>query len=159
MNDDVTGAGFAVALQLERDAVKAFVAILQREQEALVEGEIERLEALGSCKAQTARQLADLAERRNRCLVSQGLTPDREGMEAWLANGSGAKAAAAWRDLLRQMQAARQLNRTNGEMIAARLRHNQQALAALQDAAGAASLYGPQGQTFVSSGGRPLGQV
>ncbi len=158
MNNDVSGAELAVSLQLERDAVKTFAAILQSEQEALVQGEIEPLEALASDKAQTARQLAELAERRNRHLTSRGLSPDRKGMETWLANGANAKLAAAWGDLLQQMQAAQQLNRTNGEMIAARLHHNQQALAALQQAAGAAPLYGPSGQLHAHGGGRQLGE-
>jgi flagella synthesis protein FlgN len=77
-------------------------------------------------------------------------------------NGSArpdAKAAAAWRQLLQLAQTTRQLNQTNGVLIAARLQHNQQAFAALQSAAGVVSLYGPQGQTLGYSGGRPLGQV
>lgn len=157
MNDDVSGAELAVRLQLERGAAEAFLGILEKEQETLVKGEIERLEALASDKAQMVGQLTELAERRNRYLSSVGLTADRKGMEAWLVNGSNAKLAAAWGDLLQQMQAAQQLNRTNGEIIAARLQHNQQALAALQQAAGAAPLYGPSGQLHAHGGGRLLG--
>jgi flagellar biosynthesis/type III secretory pathway chaperone len=223
VNDVVAGVDIAACLQLELDAARAFLGTLQQEQGALVEGEIERLEALASDKMQMVGRLAELAARRNRCLASLSLDPDSKGMEAWFADcprdtlaerpvtgtgaqarypqttgfagnesarprdtlaerpvaGTGAQArypqtagfagnesarpdataAAAWRYLLQLAQTARQLNRTNGEMIAARLQHNRQAFAALQSAAGAVSLYGPQGQTLGYSGGRPLGRV
>ncbi len=156
MNDVVAVADIATCLQLELAAAGVFLEILQKEQEALIEGKIERLEALTSDKTQMVGQLAELAERRNQSLASRGLGSDSKGMEAWLAD---AKPASSWRDLLQLAQAAQQLNQTNGEMIAVRLRHNQQALAALQGAAGAASLYGPKGQTLGFGGGRPLGRV
>lgn len=159
MNNAVAGAEFAHSVQLERGAIKMVAAILQREQEALVEGASERLEALASDKMEPVRQLIELAERRNRYLASRGLSPNRRGMETWLADNADPKISAAWRDVLQQTQAAQQLNQTNGAMIAARLQHNQQALTALQRAAGAASLYGPQGQTVGLTRGRPLGVV
>ena len=154
MNDAVTGADIATCLQLELAAVEAFLGILHKEQEALIEGKIERLETLASEKTQLAGQLAELAARRNRDLASRNLSPDREGQEAGLAD---AKAAGAWRDLVQLIQAAKDLNRTNGEMIALRLQHNQHAFAALQGAAGITALYGPKGQTFGIGGGRTLG--
>lgn len=156
----VTGAEFAANLQIERAAAKALAEILQAEQDALIEGRIERLEALAPDKAHRVRQLAELAAQRNRSLAARSLSPDIKGMQAWLAeDDAGAKAASAWRDLLQLAQTAQQLNRTNGEIIALRLKHNQQALAALQSAAGATSLYGPHGQTLGFSRGRALGQV
>jgi flagella synthesis protein FlgN len=159
VNDVVTGADIATCLQLELAAVEVFLGILNKEQDALIEGKIERVEALASDKAQVAGQLAELAAQRNRGLASRNLNPDSAGMEACLA-GAGATAAGTWRDLLGLVQVAQQLNRTNGELIAVRLQHNQQALAALQGAAGAVSLYGPKGQqTLGFGGGRPLGRV
>ena len=172
MNDVVTGADIAACLQLELGAARTFLEILQQEERALVEGEIERLETLSADKLQMAERLAELAARRNQCLATLSLDPDSKGMEAWLADcrrrdtlaerpvaGTAAKAAAAWRYLLQVAQTARQLNQTNGKMIAARLQHHQQAFAALQSAAGVVSLYGPRGQTLGYSGGRPLGRV
>ena len=157
MNDVVTGVEFSASLQLERAAAEAFLGILQTEQDALVQGDSERLEVLAQDKTEMVRQLLRLAEQRNQYLVSRALTPDREGMEAWLAASPDKKAAAvAWHDLLQLAQAARQLNYINGQVIAARLQHNQQTFAALQGAAGHPSLYNPHGQTFSVSGGRQL---
>ena len=156
MNDVVTGADIATCLALELGAAGAFLEILQQEQAALVEGKIERLEALASDKTRLVAQLAELAARRNRYLASRGLGPDLKGMETSLAD---AKAAAIWRELLQLAQTVQQLNQTNGAIIDTRLQHNRQALAALLGAAGSASLYGPQGQTLGLSSGRPLAQV
>ena len=157
MNDVVTGPEFAASLQLERAAAETFLRILQTEQDSLVQGDSERLEVLARDKTEMVRQLVKLDERRNRYLVSQTLTPDRKGMEAWLVASPDKKAATVvWRDLLRLAQAARQLNYINGQVIAARLQHNQQTFAALQGAAGHPSLYNPHGQTFSVSGGRQL---
>lgn len=156
MNDVVTGADIATGLTLELGAAGAFLEILQQEQAALVEGRIERLEALAADKSRMVAQLAELADRRNRHLAALGMEPDLRGMETWLAD---TKAAATWRELLQLAQTVHQLNQTNGAIIDTRLKHNQQALAALLSAAGSASLYGPQGQTLGYSGGRPLAQV
>lgn len=147
-------------LQLERKTTEVFLNILQKEQEALIGGDIEPLEALPRDKAELVMQLAKLAKQRDQRLISRGLSPDRKSMEALLADSHDAKTATAeWHELLRLAEAAQQLNQINGEIIATRLRHNQQALTVLQGAAGTTPLYGPTGKTFTLKGGRQLGQV
>jgi flagella synthesis protein FlgN len=162
VNDALTGTELAHSLTLERDAVNAFVAILQREQDALIQGRSEDLDSLASSKARMVKQLAEFGERRNRYLASRGLAPDSKGMDAWLAESpasaerSGAS-AAVWSDLLRLARFAQQLNQTNGAIIATRLQNCQRAFAALQGAAGTTALYGPKGQTFGVGSRRALG--
>lgn len=159
MNGILTDVACAISLQLERDAAEALLVILQKEQQALVEGTVEHLESLASDKAQMVRQVTELTERRHRYLVFRALSPDRKGMQAWIARNADAKTAATWRDLLQLTGIAQHLNRINGGMIAVRLQRNQQAFSALQGAAGAATLYGPAGHTLGFGGGRPLGCV
>ena len=159
MNDIVSESEFALSMQLERNTVEKLTVILQQEQDALVEGEDDRLETFAFDKTELLRHLAGLAEKRNRHLASRGLIPDREGMEAWLADNADAKILAAWRDSLRFAKTAQQINQTNGEMLVMRQQHNQQALAVLLGAADASALYGPKGLTSRFSGRRPLGQV
>lgn len=157
---DLTGAEFAASLRLERDAVKTFVEILQKEQNALIQGEGEDLDFLASNKAQMVKQLADLGELRNRYLESRGLARDSKGMDAWLAEDpANAKSAAVWSDLLRLARIAQQLNQTNGAIIEMRLQNYQRAFAALQGAAGITALYGPKGQTFGIGGGRAPARI
>ena len=160
MNIKISDNDLTADLQLELKTTEAFLNILRKEQEALVGGDIEHLEALPRDKAELVMQLAKLAKRRDQCLISRGLNPDRKSMEALLAVSHDAKTATAeWRELLRLAEAAQQLNQTNGEIIATRLRQNQQALTVLQGAAGITPLYGPTGKTFALKGGRQLGQV
>jgi len=153
---DLTGAEFVTSLRLERDEVQAFVEILEREQNALIQGEGEDLDFLASIKARMVKRLADFGERRNRYLASQGLARDSKGMAAWLAEAE-VTSTALWSDLLRLARIAQQLNQTNGAIIVTRLRDYQRAFAVLQGAAGTTALYGPEGQTLGIGGGRTLG--
>ena len=164
---DLTGAEFAASLRLERDAVKTFVEILQKEQNALIQGGGEDLDFLASNKAQMVKQLADFGELRNRYLESRGLARDSKGMDAWLAENSASKTSAersgtsstVWSDLLRLARIAQQLNQTNGAIIETRLQNYQRAFAALQGAAGITALYGPKGQIFGMGSARAPARV
>lgn len=61
---------------------------------------------------------------------------------------------------LRELAAtARDLNQTNGQLIAVRIQRNQQALNVLFAAAGQAPTYGPDGQQLSSLGSRSLGKA
>lgn len=156
MIDVATDSDMAACLQLELGGIGTFLDILQAEQGALVESKLERLESLASDKARMAEQLSALAARRNRYLTSCGYTTNASGMAAWLAHSPRTNAVSAWRSLQEAIATAQQLNHTNGAIIAARLKHNRQALAALQGAAGAISLYGPNGQSLGLGGGRAI---
>jgi flagella synthesis protein FlgN len=160
VNIKINGNDLTADLQLELKMTEAFLEVLKKEQEALVGGDIEHLETLPRDKAELVMQLAKLARKRDQHLISRGLTPDRKGMEALLADNHDAKTATAkWHELLRLAESVQQLNQTNGEIIATRLRHNHQALTVLQGAAGTTPLYGPTGKTFTLKGSRQLGQV
>lgn len=151
-------AAFVAAMEAERDLVKNFLDILYSEQEMLSKGEAESLPALAQGKTELAVRLSQLAGQRNHYLLAQGLSPDRKGMETWLAAHPDAAAAApVWRELLALAEAARQQNQANGMAIGIRLSHNRQALELLQSAARSASLYRPDGQTDPLGGGRSIG--
>ena len=71
-------AEFVVNLQLEQDAIKTFIEILEKEQNALVQGNIENLDYLASQKTQIIKKLADLGTKRDQYLAAQGLSLDTE---------------------------------------------------------------------------------
>ncbi|MBI3525177.1 MAG: flagellar protein FlgN [Betaproteobacteria bacterium] len=145
-------------LNEELAALRGFVAILKQEQEALVAGDLERLMPLVKEKTELAARLGQFAEQRSRMLSAAALPADRAGMEKWLARLAPADAAhAAWKSLLGLTSEAHALNQSNGKLIAMRMQHNQQALNVLLAAADQASLYGPDGQTRPSGGGRLFG--
>ncbi|QDX81371.1 hypothetical protein B9N43_09020 [Denitratisoma sp. DHT3] len=140
-----------------------FIDLLQEEQGKLVAGELEGFEALAASKLAAADRLNGLSTSRDRLLCNAGYPAGREGVEAWLAGPpnppSAAESRGAWESLLALAAEARRLNELNGKLIAERLSHNQQALSILTTATNRASLYGPDGQTRVSGGGRKLGSA
>lgn len=146
-------------LKDEVTALREFVRILQREQEALSSGDVEGLISLVADKTRLSGRLANYADQRNEILMASALPADRSGMETWLA-AQGPESQASrkdWEDLLALAAEARALNETNGKLIATHLQHNQQALNTLLAASNQAALYGPDGQTHASGSGRLFG--
>ena len=144
----------------ELATLRNFVTILQQEQQALVAGDLERLTQLVKDKTDLAAHLGQFAEQRSRMLAATSLPPDRAGMERWLARLAPSDSAhAAWKDLVSLSSEAQALNESNGKLIAMRMQHNQQALNVLLAASNQAALYGPDGQTKPSGGGRLFGSA
>ncbi len=135
-------AEFTSRLHTERDALRAFVTLLETEQQALLNGQIEQLLTLAGDKTQAVHELNKLADARN--VGDRGQKTEDGGQ--------------MWRDIQQLSAHARELNHTNGELIQSKLRHNQQALTVLHSAARSASgLYGPDGQPSLPTSGRTLG--
>ena len=152
-------AGFASRLHTERDALKAFVTLLETEQQALISGNTDQLLELADSKVLAAQELSKLATARCDELRASGAKIESGGMTAWL-QANAANGLSAWNDILQLAEQAKQLNRTSGILIQTKLRYNQQALMALQNAAhGVTGLYGPDGQHSLSASGRTLGSV
>lgn len=144
----------------ETAQLRGFLSLLEREQQALVAGEVDRLLPLAEEKSAHFARLAGLGEARNQALAAESLPPDRKGMEAWLERHPELSGAhRAWQDLLQLTLKAREINQVNGRLIGSRLAGNQQALSVLLAAANQASLYGPDGQARPLGGGRSLGSA
>lgn len=151
--------GLALRLCAEQEALKSFIALLETEQQVLLGGNAERLLPLSENKMRAASELGKLAETRKSELRANGATTGAGGAVAWLQNRAESL-LPAWHSIQQLAGQAQQLNHTNGVLIQARLRHNQQALAALQNAArNTCGLYGPDGQPHLPVPGRALGSV
>ena len=148
-------------LEAEIRTYQAFIQVLQTEQDALIQGDIDPLLELAQIKSEKVVLLSQLAENRTRFLSTRGCAQEHGGMAKWLLqrNGDNPQIAELWQQLLSLAEKARQLNQINGSMIDTRLRNNQQALAILQTAAKQSALYGPDGQTLSPGLGRPLDKV
>ncbi len=144
-------------LLTERDALVSFVALLEVEQQALLGADTEKLLALSDDKIQAANELGKLAmERRDEFNVS-GAPEKAGGIAEWLQSND-TELLPVWRSIQYLAEKAQQMNRTNGILIQSRLRYNQQALMALQNAARSTNgLYGPDGQPHLETSGRALG--
>lgn len=146
-------------LHAERDAWISLMALLETEQQALLGADTDKLMALSDSKVQAASELGKLAEERKKELLAYGAAAEASGMAAWL-QVNAKELLPVWRSIQQLAERAQQMNRTNGVLIQSRLRHNQQALMALQNAARSTNgLYGPDGQSHLTTSGRILGSV
>lgn len=149
-------AEFLSQLNKERDAIREFVALLEKEQQALLQQENDLLLTLAEAKTQAALKLNELTNVRRQFLNSKMGNNAIDSSE-WIKKFAPT-CLAAWNEVKKIAEAAHQMNKTNGEVIQLKLRSNQQALTALLGAAkSAAGLYGRDGQTSVAFSGRTLG--
>lgn len=149
-------AEFISNLHTERDTMRSFASLLEKEQQALLNGETEQLLTLANTKTRTVTHLNELGTARKQF---QAAHDPAENMESWL-QAHAAKELPVWSEIRKLAARAQQLNHTNGEMIGVKLRHNQQALNVLHNAANnATSLYGRDGQPNLPGSGRKLGTV
>lgn len=145
------------AFAAEYAALQSFVALLEREQGMLVENRTDQLLELSEQKSSDALKLNELAQARRALLKKHLPQLGIKVTRSWLATHSP-QGATVWQEILVLAERASQINRTNGELIQTKLRHNQQTLTVLSNAANKANLYGPDGQPSFSPGsGRSLG--
>ncbi len=143
----------------ESAAVQRFLEVLEEEQRLLLGTDLDALMPLAERKAELAKQVAILDDRRQAALIESGLAAGGEGMASWFASLGDPGPRAVWEKTLQMAARARDLNAENGVLINERLRHNQQALTILMEAGRSAALYGPDGQPRLKGGGRPLGSA
>jgi flagella synthesis protein FlgN len=140
----------------EGGELRRFVDLLQREQSLLTQGNLEPLLSLAEEKSAAAERLGQLSAKREETLAAEGCVGNMGG---WLAKPGHQTLADAWQNVLDLAGKAKHLNETNGQLIALRFQHNQQALATLLAAADQAVTYGPDGQQRAPGGGRTLGSA
>jgi flagellar biosynthesis/type III secretory pathway chaperone len=111
-----------------------------------VAGDHDHLLEFTEQKAARILELRRLSDARSRLLAAHGLRPDRDGMTTWLEQHADAAARQLWDEIKSLGAQVRAVNEVNGALVAARLKHNQAAITALQAAAhGSSGVYGPDG--------------
>lgn len=139
------------ALVMETAAIGAFSALLDEEQQALVNGTLDALPELTERKTRAVTELSALGRERDAQLEALGHTPDEAGMSA--AAAADARIDSARKSLLAAAAQAKRANDTNGVLIRTRLTYTQQALNVLYGPEQNAPLYGPDGRTTPRSSG------
>lgn len=132
--------------QEELAALGRFIEILQKEQAALVDTDVDRLAAISQEKSGQAEKLMQLGRQRVEALAHIGIASDAASVEAWIG-GQPREVQAAWQALLESARAAQHLNQVNGKMVETQLQQTQRALQTLTNAANPTSVYGADGQT------------
>lgn len=153
-------ADFSASLKAEIEALHQFVIILQSEQNALTEGNIDRLLEISRTKSEQVVRLSQLSTSHFSNQGNVATIPDEIARTLHEADPDGQYALAQnWEKLLELAKQAKYLNDMNGAMIEVQVKHNQQALAILQEAATQNSLYGPDGHSRGLGTGRQLGKI
>ncbi len=135
-------------LDAECAVVRALVALLHDEQQALASGQVEHLAARTASKEQLLSRLSAYSQQRDALLQASGHTQAAGSMESLLRKRADAgELARAWQSLLETTRIAQRLNTTNGRLISTRLHGTQQALDALLSAARIPRTYAPDGST------------
>lgn len=144
-------ASFISDLKTERATLTAFIEILKKEENALIQGKIEEIDYLASDKSWLIETLIQLDNHRNEYFRNQGLALERNSVDIWFAQqySDQSEVQILWSELLGLVKIAQELTHSNGLIISAHLQHNQRAFAALHCAAGNVSLYGPEGQAYL----------
>lgn len=147
-----TSTEISTCLLNERAALRAFIAILEKEQQALLDSDSDQLLLLAELKSQAANQITRLTAARR-----QLLNFDQIDTANWLQVYTP-DLLPLWSELVELGKSAHQNNQINGEVIQLKLRSNTLALNALLNAGKAShNLYGRNGQTSVNIAGRILG--
>jgi len=142
---------YITALEQERARVQAFLQLLEREQAALVAGDHDHLLAFTEQKAAQILELRRFSDARSRLLSAHGLRADKDGMSTWIEQHADPTARRLWDDIKSIGAQIRAVNEINGALVAARLKHNQAAITALQSAARGSGVYGPDGGTRLTA--------
>jgi flagella synthesis protein FlgN len=148
MNTNSSAHHLHACLQEELDSMTSLASILEKEQFALIEGNVAALNELSQEKSQRLAKLSDLGKKRSFHLSTLGYSSDINGMEAYLASPSTETAILDnWKQLLHISEIAKENNRANGILINRHLKKNQGALNVLQKNNTDDLLYGANGQS------------
>lgn len=147
----------AVLIGEERSGLQSFIALLQQEEALLIAGKIDTLTTLAEEKTALYRTLQRLSDDRTVMFSRAGARVSNENIR--LALGNLPDALASWDEVITLATEARERNRVNGQLIRERLQNNQQALSTLLAAAEHPQIYGQDGQSRPTGGGRHLGSA
>ena len=148
-----------LALLIEAEAMQLgeFLALLEREEGMLVNGDTDALLGIAKIKNERYRELQRLHSDRTLLLGRLGHIPGDTAVRALCA--ALPRVLARWDEVLELARIARARNEINGKLILERMAHNQAALSVLLAAADQAPLYDADGHTRTVGGGRILGSA
>lgn len=157
-SDPVPGSPTLTArLAAESAAWQALLNVMTEEEQALVDGDADRLPSLNASKLAQLQTLNNMARTRHDALLAAGHTPDHAGMNAWLAQHDQAGQRDRWQHLCNLEQQAQALNQRIGTLINMRLSSTRQALNVLVHAATSqGGLYDQAGMSVATRNGKPL---
>ncbi|MDY0073549.1 MAG: flagellar protein FlgN [Thauera sp.] len=148
-----------LALIIEAEAVQLgeFIAVLEREQSLLIEGQTDALLTLSQEKNERYRQLQRLNDERSQLLLRSGHGLSDAAIRKIFARLP--RVLSRWDEVLGLARIARDHNALNGQLIVERMANNQAALSILLAAADKPQLYNAEGMARPTGSGRILGSA
>jgi len=144
-------------LTAESAAWQVLLQVLQEEEQALIEGDADRLALLSTAKLTQLQSVSSHAQSRHADLLAAGHTPDHAGMDAWLAQHGQPGHRAPWLQLCEMEQQSQAMNQRIGSLIELRLTSTRQALNVLiHSATRQGGLYDHAGLAVAAHKGKPL---
>ena len=145
---DTSATHFLAGLRDEQFALSALTGMLRSEQDALIQGDADRVAALAADKEERIKSLARLSEQRSNRLGAGGLKDGTQGMQVWIQDHPehASIVKKTWQQLLEGAEVARQINQCNGVLIENKLKQNRLRLAVLQTKGALDGVYGSDGR-------------
>jgi flagellar biosynthesis/type III secretory pathway chaperone len=155
---DTTRDCLASLLSDEAAALRQFEELLEREHDALVARDMEKIEGTARLRQERVGVLARIEEQRRSVCTMHGHPGGMPGLEALMrACDPQGSVLPLLRDCAARAIRCRDLNDRNGALVAALLQHVGKRLAVLTGQPDSGMLYGPRGSIPASQGKRALG--
>lgn len=144
----------APVTQNEVKTMGDFVALLQKEQDALVRADAAALPDISEHKLVVLADLNQFEQRRQAVLQPASNENTKDAMQRWLSQHEADRSTAdLWQQLMTLAREAKRLHELNGQLIAAHLNQTSELLAVLKRSEHN-TLYGANGQAQQRSGSR-----
>lgn len=141
------------ALDDEFSAARELLGILKDEQRHLIASDTDALIGVTEKKTVSVTRLSEASARRTSAFAAHNIDGGATAVKAWLARAD-AKTGGTWDALMTVAAEAKELNRTNGLLIARHIMSSQNSLQILQGNANVSRFYGPDGQSTAGIAGR-----
>ncbi|MDA8260109.1 MAG: flagellar protein FlgN [Betaproteobacteria bacterium] len=156
-NESHDGSALLARLKQESAAWQALLQVMQEEEQALVDGDADRLALLNTAKLTHLQAVSEHAQSRLAGLRAAGHPSDPAGMSAWLTQHKLPDLLIRWQQLNEMEQEAQALNQRIGALIDMRLTSTRQALNVLiHSATSHGGLYDHDGLAVAAHKGKPL---
>lgn len=151
-------------LSLENTEATTLLKVLDAEQVALINADLEDLLPLSRAKELSMVKLAALVSARHAKMGESGFPFNDDGVAAWIRSWSSndktgktqTSANAIWGALMHTTRAAKECNRVNGLLINRHATNTNLAMQALNVSRKVNEVYGPDGQTKTKMPSRTL---
>jgi flagella synthesis protein FlgN len=143
----------AQTISFKQDVALAetLVAILSREQNNLVNANIDAIEAIIEEKSVVMQQMTHALQERYKLLGENRYEPNDAGLMQWLGAQNDVSIKQEWLGFQKLLTKAKELNRVNGILINKHFNRNQQQLNVLKSGNSSGEFYGPNGQSSSQS--------